>query len=115
MSKGAFCTPRSVLRSVTLRNKPASTDVIEQMKKLDEEGMGKFMGESEKEKSFHKLIPNDSEERKQLISKFTDYEEYKKKFKIEIDSKYITIAQHKRLLAKSPNKDILISEFGYKL
>ena len=42
MTKCAFCTPCSVVRGVTTRSKPTILEVMNEMKRLDEEGVGKF-------------------------------------------------------------------------
>ena len=86
--------------------------VVEEMKKLDGEGIGKFETISEKEKAFYKPLPK--EENKDLLSAHANFTEYKENFKTGIDTKFMTPAQHNRLLMKSPHKDILQNEYGYK-
>ena len=86
--------------------------VVEEMKKLDGEGIGKFETISEKEKAFYKPLPK--EENKDLLSAHANFTEYKENFETGIDTKFMTPAQHNRLLMKSPHKDILQNEYGYK-
>ena len=111
LTKGAFCTPRNVIRSITSRKKPAAADVIEEMKKLETNKMGHFLEES-RDKVFYKVLPTDGN--KELIEDHVDFTEYKECFETEMDSKYLTQAQTSRLLAKSPDRDVLISTYGYK-
>ena len=58
-TKDAFCTPRGVVRGLTMRLKTTTLHVMEEMKRLDEEGVGKFQALSDKEKAFYKPIPID--------------------------------------------------------
>lgn len=110
LSKGAFCTPRSVVRNMTTRIKPATAEVVEEMKKLAEDGIGKFVQLTEKEKAFYKPLPTDTN--RQIIEPHALFEDYKKNFST-VDRKYITEGQHSRLLKKSWDKDILEKEYGY--
>ena len=41
LSNGAFCTSRSVIRSITTKKKPTSAEVLDEMKKLSDIGIGK--------------------------------------------------------------------------
>ena len=52
MTKGAFCTPRSVVRGLTTRLKTTTLQVMEEMKRLDEEGVGNFKHYQIKKKLF---------------------------------------------------------------
>ena len=113
LSKGAFCTPCTVIRSVTTRSKPTTAQVVQQMKILNEGGVGKFEALSEKEKVFFKLLPTD-DNKELLTTHCTNFEEYKNNFEAAIDTKYMMTAQHNRLLLKSPDKDVLMNEYGYK-
>lgn len=81
------------------------------MKELSEDEMGVYV-ETEKEKAFYKLLPID--ENREMISKLTNFEDYEENFK-DIDTKLITEAQKKRLLARSPDRDILTTEYGYTI
>ena len=75
-NKGAFCTPRRVIRSITTTAKPTTTEVVKHMKKLDESGLGKWMSISEKEKVFYKALP--VEANRNLLSTHGDFETYQK-------------------------------------
>lgn len=81
------------------------------MKKLESEGVGSFLSEGTGDKAFYKLLPE--ERNKDAIERFVTFSEYKKNFLTEI-GKSLSEAQQKRLLDKSPDKDILVSEYGYK-
>ena len=111
-TKGAFCTPRSLVRKLTSKKKPSCSKVAESMKELDSKTMGTFLSVSEKEKVFYKLLP--TPENEETISKFMDFEDYKEHFKSNVDSKIITPNEYARLLNKSPDKESLISQYGYK-
>lgn len=87
---GAFCTPRSVQRSITSTNKPIAAELVVQMKKLEETGVGKFW-ESEREKVFYKLIPKD--DNRELIQEYVDFDKYIASFEENSDTKSITQAQ----------------------
>ena len=72
--------------------------------------MGSFVSEGTADKAFFKVLPK--EEHKEIINKFVSFEEYELDFKKDIGSQP-SLSQQKRLLAKSPNKDSLIKEYGY--
>ena len=112
MTKGAFCTPRSVIRGLTTRSKPTTLQVMDEMKRLDEEGIGKFQALSDKEKAFYKPIP--IEANKEQLLPYVNLDEYTDNFKKTIDTKHITAAQYNRLLQNSPDKNTLMSEYGLK-
>ena len=95
-----------------MRAKPTTMQVQEEMKKLAEGGIGTFKSISEKEKVFFKPLPRETN--KDQIVPLVNFEEYSAKFMEAIDAKYITAAQFQRLLLNSPDKDILISEYGLK-
>ncbi len=109
--KGAFCTPRSVVKTITTRSKPTASQVTDETRKLEEEGIGKFTSINQKEKAFYKPLP--IEVNKELLLAHVDYDGYNRNFEIDIDTKFITAAQHNRLFRKSPHKDILTDEYGY--
>ena len=51
-TKGAFCTPRSVVRGITTRQKPMATEVVEGMKSLSEDGIGHYTLNLQKKRKF---------------------------------------------------------------
>ena len=112
LTKGGFCTPRSVIRNVTTRNKPTTAQVVEEMKRLETDGLGKFKQLSEKERVYYKPLP--TEENREQLATHASFEDYKANFPV-LDEKYITQAQYNRLFNKSPDKDLLTREYGYKL
>ena len=108
LSKGAFCTPRSIIRTITTRKKPSTAEVTDAMKSLADSGIGEFKALSEKEKVFFKPLPSE----KAHVG-HVDAQLYQERFEVPIDEKYITNAQYNRLLNNSPNKDVLESQFQY--
>jgi len=59
LTPGAFCTPRSVIKYMTSRTRPKAEEVQEEMKKLEEVGLGEFHRFSSKESAFYKVIPEE--------------------------------------------------------
>ena len=57
LSQGAFCTSRSVTRSITTKKKPTSVEVLDEMKKLSDNGVGKFVI-TDKDKVYYKPLPD---------------------------------------------------------
>ena len=112
LTKGAFCTPRSVIRSMTIKSRPSSDEVICEMRKLHDEGVGVYCAISEKEKVFYKLLPTD--DNKDVICKYVDFNVYKENFEKDID-KFITSKQRTRLLLKCPHMDDLVANYNYEL
>jgi hypothetical protein len=109
LSKGALCTPRSVIRSITAKKKPSTIQVVDEMK-LTEGGVGSLKLYRRK-KVFFKLVP--TEANKEILTAHVDVKEYETNFEIPIEGKYITAAQHNRILEKRSEKDTLISKYGY--
>lgn len=58
LSRGAFCTSRSVTRSITTKKKPTSVEVLDEMKKLSDNGVGKFVI-TDKDKVYYKPLPDE--------------------------------------------------------
>ena len=109
-TNGAFCTPRSVTRSLTSRRKPPAQSIIEEMKSLADQGLGHYK-EVSNTKVYYKPLPTDGN--KELIEKHgiqtTEYMDvFSKK-----NMKDITQAQYNRLLSMSPDEQILRGEYGY--
>ena len=88
-----------------------ATEVVEGMKSLSEDGIGHYIELTEKEKVYYKPLPVEDNEAK--IGKYVDYVQYKERFSMATDAKFFSTAQHRRLLTKSPDKDILMQEYGY--
>ena len=82
LSKGAFCTSKSVIRSITTRKKPTSVEIIDQMKKLCDSGVGRFVT-SDKDKVYYK--PLSDETNRECIAAFVDFAQYKDNFKANVD------------------------------
>jgi len=103
LTPGAFYTPWSVIKNMTSRTRPKAEEVQEEMKKLEEVGLGEFHCFSSKESAFYKVIPEkDSQE---LTASVTGdkWETYKQKF-LAVDNRYITATQHDRILNLASEK-----------
>lgn len=81
------------------------------MKRLQEERLGVFKGDNEKEKVFFKKLP--TENNKELIAKHVSFKDFETNFKMDIE--HMTATQMKRLLKLSPDKDCLVEEYGYEV
>lgn len=114
LSKGPFCTPRSVIKHMTTKIRPKLDDIAENMKKLADKSIGTFKNVTQKERAFYKLLPVD--ENKECICNIigSRWEEYVDNFKT-IDDKYITTTQFNRLLAASPYDDDEMATYGIVL
>lgn len=111
LSQGAFCTSRSVTRSITTKKKPTSVEVLDEMKKLSDNGVGKFVI-TDKDKVYYKPLPD--EINREHIVAHVDFAQYKDNFKADVDGKYFTQKQFNRLLSNSADKDILMSEYDHQ-
>lgn len=80
------------------------------MKKLEEEGVGMFKSEGG-DRAFFKLLPEEGN--KTLVENFVNFTEYETNFKAAV-GKQLTQPQQKRLLGRSPDKDTLERQYGYK-
>ena len=102
MCKGPFCTPRSVVKNMTIRKRPKVEEIVECMKNLSEDNVGKFEKISQKERAYYKPLPE--EEIKEVLSPLIGsgkWDEYVLNFKT-FDTQYVTSTQHNRLLRASP-------------
>lgn len=59
MCKGAFCTPRSVIKNMTVKVRPKLDEIATCMKKLSEENVGKFKQLNSKERAYYKPLPEE--------------------------------------------------------
>ena len=109
-TNGPFCTPRSVTRSLTIRRKPPAQVIIEEMKALDDQGLGHYKVVSNN-KVYYKPLP--TENNKGLFERhgilMTDY----KDAFCNKNMKYITPAQFNRLMSMSPDEQVLREQYGY--
>ena len=62
LTPAAFCTPLSVIKNMTSQARPKAEEIQEEMKKLEEKGLGEFVSFSRKEGAFYKVIPDDESE-----------------------------------------------------
>lgn len=100
--KGPYCTPRNVLKNMTTKSRPKLEDIAEKMKSLADGGIGMFKNISQRERVYYKPLPK--EENRQAICAVIGEEkwnEYVSNFSV-LDTKYITLSQHNRLLDNSP-------------
>ena len=81
------------------------------MKKLSDNGVGKFVI-TDKDKVYYKPLPD--EINRERIVAHVDFSQYKDNFKADVDGKYFTQKQFNRLLSNTADKDILMSEYGYQ-
>lgn len=110
LTKGAFVTPRSVVKNMTVKQRPQAEKVIEEMKSLEEMEIGTVKTLARSQTVFYKPTPCDSN--KDSVTKVIgdNWDIYERRFK-EVDTMYMTTSQHNRLLISSPNEDEL-KDFG---
>ena len=107
LTPGAFCTPRSVIKNMTTQARPKAEEVQEEMKKLEEKGLGEFVSFSRKESDFYKVIPDDENQGTVMLIVGDKRNKYKQQFLL-VDTKYVTATQHDRLLNQASEKDRLL-------
>lgn len=107
LTPGAFCTPRSVIKNMTSQARPKAEEVQEEMKKLEEKGLGEFVSFSRKESAFYKVIPDDESQETVTSIVGDKWDKYKRQFLL-VDTKYVTATQHDRLLNLASEKDRLL-------
>lgn len=107
LTPGAFCTPRSVIKNMTTQARPKAEEVQEEMKKLEEKGLGEFVSFSRKESDFYKVIPDDENQGTVMLIVGDKRNKYKQQFLL-VDTKYVTATQYDRLLNLASEKDRLL-------
>ena len=111
LTKGAFVTPRSVIKNMTTRQRPQAEKIIEEMKSLEKKGIGNVKNVARAQTVFYKPLPSD--DNKDCVSEIVgeqNWDIYVQRFK-EVDTMYITASQHNRLLVSADNEEELES-FG---
>lgn len=108
LTKGAFVTPRSVIKNMTTKQRPQAEKIIEEMKSLEEMDVGTVKTITRTQTIYYKPLPSDSN--KDGIIGEENWHIYVQHFK-EDDTMYITASQHNRLLHFADNIDELQS-FG---
>ena len=106
LTKGAFVTPRSVIKNMTTKQRPQAEKVVEEMNGLEQQHIGKLKSLTRTQTASYKLIP--SEENKCKVTELIgdeNWDTYMQRFK-EIDQTYITASQHNRLLDSADNKEL---------
>ena len=114
LTKGAFVTPRNVIKNMTTKKRPHAEDIITEMKALEEKEVGYVKNLTRAQVVLYKPLPVD--ENKDVIVSIigTDcWDSYAQKFK-EVDTMHITESQHNRLLQAAVNKAELES-FGISI
>ena len=107
LTKGAFVTPKSVIKNMTTKQRPQAGTVIEEMKVLEQKEIGTVKTITRTQTVFYKLVP--SEENKPMVTEIVGHENwgtYIQRFK-EDDRIYITASQHNRLLDAAEDKEEL--------
>lgn len=107
MCKGPFCTPRSVIKNMTIKSRPKLDEIADCMKSLSGEKIGEFKQLTHKERAYYKPLPE--EDNKAAIVSIVgtaNWDEYVCNFK-SCDLKYITPTQHNRLLQNSPHLELM--------
>ena len=102
MCKGPFCTPRSVIKNMTIKKRPKLDEIAECMKKLSEDKIGEFVQLNLKERAYYKPLPID--ENKEHVTPLIGsgkWDDYVLNFKT-CDMQYITSTQHNRIFRASP-------------
>ena len=111
LTKGAFVTPRNVIKNMTTKKRPHAEEIIKEMKTLEEQGVGYVKNLTKTQTVFYKPVP--TEENKELIVEIIGndhWDTYAQVFK-DIVTMHITASQHNRLLQTAQNEDELES-FG---
>lgn len=107
MCKGPFCTPRSVIKNMTIKARPKLEEIADCMKLLSEKEIGEFKQLTQKERAYYKPLPEeDNKESINLIIGSGKWEDYVRNFKT-VDMQYITSTQHNRLLLQSPHLEVM--------
>ena len=105
LTKGAFVTPRNVIKNMTTKKRPHAEDIIKQMKALEEK-VGYIKNLTKVQTAFYKPLP--VEEKKEKIVEVIGsdnwgiYEEIFKK----VDTMHITLSQHNWLLEAAQNDEL---------
>ena len=111
LTKGTFVTPRNVIKNMTTKKCPYAEDIIKQMKELEEIEVGYVKKIPRAQTAFYKPLPVEENKEKIVEVIGSDHWDiYVQNFK-EVNTVYITISQHNRLLEAAENEDELES-FG---
>ena len=111
LTKGAFVTPRSVIKNMTTKKRPHAEEVVGEMKSLEQKEVGYIKYLTRAQTVFYKPLPSDENKDKVVEVIGSDlWDTYIQCFK-EADIMYITVSQHNRMLLSAENKEDLES-FG---
>ena len=107
LTKGAFVTPRNVIKNMTTKKRPHAEEIITEMKALEEQEVGYVKNLTRTQTVFYKPVP--AEENREMIVEIIGsdrWDSYTQNFK-DIDKMHITASQHNRLLQAAQNQDEL--------
>lgn len=111
LTKGPFVSPRMMIKNMTTRYRPPAEEILQEMKKLEEEGLGTVKSITKTQTVHYKPIPNDDNKEDVLTTIATEeWDAYIAHFK-DVDLIYMTASQHNRFLLESDDEDVLNS-FG---
>jgi hypothetical protein len=111
LTRGAFVTPRSVIKNMTTKKRPLAEEIIKEMRVLEEKDVGYVRNITRTQTVFYKPTPvDDNKDRVNRILGSDYWDVYVKNFE-EIDTVHITQSQHNRLLFAADNEEELES-FG---
>ena len=92
---------------MTTQARPKPEEVQEELKKLEDKGLGEFVSFSRKESAFYKVIPDDENQGTVMLIVGDKWDKYRQQFLL-VDTKYVTATQHDRLLNLASEKDRLL-------
>ena len=96
---------------MTTKYRPPAEEVLQEMKKLEEEGLGTVKSVTKMQTAYYKPIPNDDNKADLLsVVEAEQWDSYIEHFK-ELDTTYMTASQHNRFMLESDDQDTLNS-FG---
>ena len=112
LTKGPFVTPRTVIKNMTTKPRPSAQEILQEMKKLEEEGLGTVMSITKTQVVYYKPVPKDeNKEDVQLQIGKEQWDAYIAQVK-EQDTTYMTASQYNCFLLESDDHNTLDS-FGF--
>ena len=109
LTKGPFVTQRTVIKNMTTKQRPSAQEILEEIKKLEEEGLGAVKSVTKTQVVYYKPLPIDeNKEAVLLLIGKEKWDTYVAQFK-EQDTTYMTASQYNRFLLQSDHQDTLDS------
>ena len=96
-----------------MRYRPPAEEILQELKKLEEEGLGTVKFITKTQTVYYKPIPSDYNEDVLMVIATEEWDAYIAHFK-DVDVTYMIASQHNRFLLKSDDEDVLNS-FGLSL